>query len=541
MRKSSQSIDGFVSRPNRRTIGDSSESDATRSIAAHQDESTIGNHKSQPIITAGRVSRREIDESLSTIDDQPEQPKKKRHLFGRNKNKPPKSKRRKIVGWIIKLIIVAVLAIGAYLGINAILAGTSVFKGNIFDIFQNVPLKADENGRTNVLVFGTSGSVDDQRHEGANLTDTLMVLSIDQEKKNAYMVSLPRDLYVDYGSVCPEGYQGKINSLYECFSESGSKEEAGAKALQKKVTEVTGLKMQYYAHINWAVVIGAVNAVGGVTIKVEGNGYNYYCINSGIPRGGIVDVNMNIKYTPGKHHMNGDQALKFSRARGSAGACGLARGDFDRQANQQKVLQALQKKATSSETLLNIGKVTSLMNALGKNLRTDFATKEVQTLISLTKDIPSDKIVSIDLAGDDANLIGSSTGPGNSSIQIPTAGQYDYTQIKAYIHKKIFASAITKEAAKVAVYNGAGVAGLAQSEADKLEAQGFTISAVDTAADVKTGKAEIYDLSAGKKPETKKKLESILGTKVRSGASPVITAANTDFVIILRKAATSTN
>lgn len=534
MQRKTTAIDGFVPRNNRRTLGSASDPRAKRIGEAHPD-TTLGGASTQKIQTASeierkhRVSRREVDESLKGIDDEQAQqePPRRRGIFGRRTNKPPKSRRRKIIGWVIKLSILVLLIIGGWLAYNFITNTSQILKGNIFDIFQNSPLKEDANGRTNILVFGTSGSIEDQRHDGANLTDTLMVLSIDQNKKNAFMISLPRDLYVNYGDACNSGYQGKINEVYYCYSEAGQKDEEGAKALQKKVAEVTGLSMQYYAHINWAVVVGAVNAIGGVEVNVKGNGS---CALYGMPDGSVYDYNMKIRYRPGNHHMNGEQALKFSRARGSSGGCGLDRGDFDRQANQQKVLKAMQKKAVSAETLTNVGKVTSLMDALGQNLRTDFATREVQTLMSLGKDIPSDKIVSIDLANKDESLIVGEMLNG-ASVQVPAAGTYNYSAIKSYINKQINASEVTKEEAHVALFNGGGVEGYAAKQAEKLEAKGFTITATTNAPSGSYKGVTVYDLSDSK-PATKKKLASLYGVTVKKGKAPFAVSADSDFVVI---------
>ena len=409
-------------------------------------------------------------------------------------------------------MLLAVL-VGAYIGIKAFIAGGNIFKGNPFSILQNKPLKTDANGRSNILVFGTSGSIDDQRHDGANLTDTLMVLSVDQKKKDAYLVSLPRDLFVEYGQACNSGFRGKINEMYFCYSNNGENDEAGAAALDKKITEVTGLDIQYYAHVNWAVLVGAVNAVGGVDVKVEGNGECYAPY-----QGGVVDANMKIAYSGGVHRMNGTQALMFSRARGEAiPNCGLNGGDFDRQQNQQRVIKALQKKALSAGTLTNIGKVTSLLDTLGENLRTNFDTSEIRTLMSLAKDIPSDKIVSIDLRkAEDPQIVTGPASLGAGSIQVPKDGTYEYAGLAAYIQKQINANAITKEDAHVALFNASGVTGYASKRRTALEGLGFTVTAAQNAPTAGPfDDTEIYDLT-NENPATKAKLESFYGVSAKA-------------------------
>lgn len=540
MRRNPNAIDGFAPRKRAgRTIG----GEQSPLTAAHPRAQQVDQKLPRPIVTAGdqtprtTVSRQEIDDSLKDIDDSTRQPKaQKKGLFGRfKKEKKPISKRKKWTKRIIIAIILIILGIGAYVGIQALLASGKIFQGNIFGILQNAPLKEDANGRTNILVFGTSGSVDDQEHEGANLTDTLMVLSINQTKKDAYMVSLPRDFYVEYGAACLEGYQGKINSMYACYSDAQTDEESeakGAKALQDKIGQITGLELQYYAHINWAVVAGSIDAIGGVDVDVQGDGS---CGASGYA---VVDYNMKIQYTAGTHHMGGEEALRFSRARGAAGGCGLGDGDFDRQLNQQKVLKAMQKKAVSAETLTNVGKVTGLVDALGQNLRTNFDTSEIRTLMSLGNEIETDKIQTIDLVAEDNRLIVSGNIPGAGSTQVPAAGTYDYSEISAFINKTMNSTEVTKEAANVALFNGSGVAGYAQERADALAEQGFTVTTVDNAPEGTYEKVEIYDVTQSK-PATKAKLEKDYGVKAKTTTPPVQVVGDTDIVVIYGEAASA--
>jgi len=521
-------MDGFVPRSGGRPIGTSNPSSTLgRPNRRARLGQTDGVQMTSGTLPAP-VSRQEIDDSLRDIDDeQLEQPKRRRRLFGRHKEKKPASRVRKIVKRLVIFLVLLLLAGAAYLGIKAWLASTHVFQGNLFSFFENKPLKTDANGRTNVLIYGTSGSVSDQRHDGADLTDTIMLLSVDQKAKNAYMVSLPRDLWVDYGTACTSGYQGKINVLWTCYSNDGQNEEAGAKALEKQVSAVTGMSIQYYAHVNWAVLVSAVNAVGGVDIDVKGDG------ECPAPyTGGIVDTNMKIAYKGGVHHMKGLKALSFSRARADVPpTCGLDRGDYDRQLNQQKVIKALQAKALSAGTLTNVGKVSSLIDSFGKNLRTNFQTSEIQTLMRLGKEISGDKIVSVPLVGNGVDLIGGEMINGQSA-QVPTAGQGDYSAIQAYLRKKIYASAVTNENAHVALYNGSGIEGYAADQQETLENDGFTITKVANAPSGTYGTVEIYDLTKGKKPHSIKKLESIYGVSAKMTASPITAPSGTSIVVI---------
>ena len=533
MKQPRHSIDGFVPRRSGANIGDH-----------HQPKARRATPKAQPAAPSRRVhsvaeaaknprpvgvSRSELSQTLSQID-QPADKKAKKGKKTRSKLDPRRKKQLKRASIIAGIILALLVGFVIY---KVFIAGSNMFRGNVLDVFQSKPLQMDANGRSNILIFGTNEDNIEggAQHEGALLTDSIMVLSVDQKKKDAYMVSMPRDLWVDFNGVaCSAGYEEKLNALYECFSEDGSKEQEGAEALGDKVAEVTGLEIQYYAHVNHTVVKEAVDAVGGITVTVE----------SDDPRG-ILDRNFDwkcnyecyyVKYENGEvAKMDGEHALAFMRARNASGGYGLPGGNFDREKNQQKVIKALREKALSAGTLTNIGKVTSLIDALGNNLRTNFETSEVRTLMNLAKDIPTDKIKSISLVDEENPVVTTGDYLGRSVVQ-PVAGIFEYSQIHGYINRQISSDAATKEDANIVVLNGSGVAGAAQAEADELTNVGFSVSGVDNAPAGNYGAVTIYQLSEDK-PSTKAKLEKYYETAVTVAEPPTYVAEDTDFVVVL--------
>ena len=155
------------------------------------------------------LSRSEIDESLDQIDETTEKPKRAKRRLRVTKKK------------VIIFFILVMLIGGGYFAAKLLMTSNKLFSGNIFDLFgAGAVLKADDDGRTNILVFGTSE--DDPGHAGADLTDSIMIVSLDQEKKNAVMVSVPRDLWVKYGEACLSGFEGRINVVYECGASNGT-------------------------------------------------------------------------------------------------------------------------------------------------------------------------------------------------------------------------------------------------------------------------------------------------------------------------------
>lgn len=536
MKKGHDSIDGFIPRRPGNVLGQNNRplGRPTRPVSVPRPQEA----PRSTIRAAQPLSRNDIDGMLQQIDDEEERRPRKRRLFARRAQNPATIKTKQYIKRFMLIVLVIGLLGGGYVGVKLLLASGGIFKGNPFDIFLNQPLKQDKNGRSNILIFGTSE--DDPDHPGGDLTDSLMVLSIHQEKKDAYMISIPRDLYVKYGAACLEGFQGKINSMYGCFAEDGTKEEDGANALKKKIGEVTGLDIQYYAHLNYTVVKDAVNAVGGVDVKIE----------SEDPRG-ILDRNFDwkcnykcfyVKYDNGEvAHLDGEHALALARARNAAGGYGLPGGNFDREKNQQKIMKALRDKAVSAGTLTNIGKVTSLIDALGSNLRTNFETSEIRTLISLGSEIDSDAIRSISLVKEGEQVV--TTGNvGGASIVQPIAGLMDYSEIQRYIRKQLLSNKITLEAAQILVLNGSSTVGLAQKEADFLEGKGFTIAEVDNAPAGNYGAVEIYQVTEEDKPASVAKLKQLYGVKtIKTTNPPLSVNGDVDFVIIFGKARSTTN
>ena len=441
---------------------------------------------------------------------------------------------RRIIKWIFLILPILILVVGGYFiwkvaNMDCKMRGEkdcNVFKV-IGDFTKKQRLKEDKNGRTNILIFGTSGdSMRADARDGALLTDSVMVVSTNQDKHDVYMISLPRDLWVQHTCKKLLGTSaGKLNETYYCaYYENGndkSAEAAGAKALSETVSEIVGLDIHYSVHVNWAALRQAVDAVGGIDVVVESS-----------DKRGIWDPMTDFKIANGPAHLNGEQAIKFTTARNSHGGYGLIGGNFDREKNQQKVLAALQQKALSAGTLANLVAVNSLLDALGDNLRYNFQTSELQTLIDLAKGIKNGGMVSLPLVNRDdggRNLV--TTGMlGKISIVRPTLGLYDYSEIIEYITRGISTDPITREAAKIDILNGSEQPGLAQKKADKLKELGYKIGQITNASSTIPDKVKIYQLN-DKKTGTATALEEYFNVKITSGKlSDYDTKA--DFVII---------
>ena len=363
------------------------------------------------------------------------------------KQKTKKLDKNKVPLWakivMIALSVILVLIIAAITLVYMLLShSTAVFKGNPMDILISSELKKDENGQTNFLIFGTSE--DAKGHGGQELTDSILVASINQEYKTAKVFSVPRDLWVNYSVAgnepmsCTVGDRGKINATYLCALEEyknsmsvSNVKDAASLYFAKKISEVTGLSMHYYVAADWSAVKMIVDKIGGINVDVYADDED-----------GIHDSCQNIDLKKGMYYnMNGDLAMKLARARNAAcapGDYGLSRSNFDREINQQRIMNAIKNKVSSIGILMNPGQVISIIDGLGDNLRTNIVMSEVRTLIDFGTKLEGgiQPISTIDQFG---------TGRiGLSSVVIPAGAStysegslYNYTNFQRYLRSQI--------------------------------------------------------------------------------------------------------
>ena len=542
-------MDGFVTRRPQRTNLTSASSHQARTTIGH--ERRVDNTTSQ-LHTGDDSSvqmknptnsgiKDSISSSLEAIDQNtPKTPHQKRK----------KSRKKKRIIKISSIIIgIIVLIVGGFLVYKALGMMGNVLDGNPFDIFQQQALKEDAYGRSNILIVGTTDDDPTRKAEGDGiLTDSMMILSVNQTTKDAYMFSIPRDLWVQYNTACSAGYEGKINVMFGCIADGDTEEAETARldGIREFVGDIFDIDLQYAVHVRSNVVSDAVNAVGGVTVKVESRdprgvldaSIDWMCTQGDptaeekqkrCPTGHYID------FPIGDNEMDGDKAMWFSRARGVGygETYGLEQSNFDREQNQQRVIIALKDKALSTGTLTDFSKITKLMDAMGENLRSNVETKEVRTIMSLASEITNDNIKRLSFVEED-NMLMTTGSVGGQSVVQPSAGLYDYSDIRAFLRKEIYATDVSKENASVIVLNSGTTSGLAQETADELEELGMNIIATDNVPEDYTEGANIYRLVAGdQKTATAKKLKELYEKEIKQGNPPFTIEAEADFVVII--------
>ena len=528
-RRPSRGIDGFITGPTpvKKVPGVGNQS---RNLASGK----IGNFNSvdgfrpsgrnplykQPANNLGRQPRRDhtgrIDLNLPEAT-----PHKRKH---------PKQWRKVALKFSSILVILTIVLTGYLLG-KGYLKARQIFKGGggAAALQENVDpskLRGEGDGRVNVLMLGKGG----EGHEGADLTDTLVIASINPVQKEAALLSLPRDLYVK----TPDGHT-KINAVYanaknaslaktstRDSSRAQKAEEAGIKAVEDVIQQKIGIPIHYNIMVDFAGFKEAINTVGGVEVNVPKEltvsehmmiaGYGPYYLNVGT----------------GQQQFDGHRALAFARSRQTS-----ARGAFDRSQRQRMILLALKDKVISAGTYGNPFKINQLLNNFGKHVEANMTTDEVMRLYDIGKEINSSSIASVDLVTAPNNYL-TTANIGGLSVVIPKAGIDNYSEVQNFIRNRLKDGFIAQENATIMVLNGTNISGLAGRTATDLKSYGYNISQTADAPTKGYGQTIIVDMRNGAKKYTRHYLEGRFSVSaVNSLPDKSIVPGNADFVIIM--------
>lgn len=234
---------------------------------------------------------------------------------------------------------------------------------------EQVTLRGSERGRINILLLGKAG----EGLPGENLTDTIMLASIDTATKKVALLSLPRDLYIQDPR---NGNTGKLNTFYQ----KGLSQDSFMEPVKNAITLVTGEPIDYFFIMDFAGFESIVDALGGITVEVPKDFYD-----TRYP--GLHYSYETFELKKGWQRLDGKTALKYVRERHDD-----PEGDFGRAKRQQQVLQALKDKASSPGTYLNFFKVSKLFESVEKNVETDVTLPEMQSFYELSKTLDTRNI-----------------------------------------------------------------------------------------------------------------------------------------------------
>lgn len=205
----------------------------------------------------------------------------------------------------------------------------------------------------NILISGNDsfGSLDENSR-----SDVDMLVTINPVTSTILLTSIPRDSYVK--EVCND-YACNYGA-YDKLTHTGI---YGVDTTKDTIENLLDIDINYVYRVNFTSMIDIVDALGGVDVTVpEGMAVSKFYTNSNLE--GVHE---------GENHLDGKRALAYSRERKA-----YIDGDLQRARNQQQVLQAMFKKATSPEIIKNY---TSLLKALIGAFDTNMTTQEITSFI----------------------------------------------------------------------------------------------------------------------------------------------------------------
>ncbi len=204
-----------------------------------------------------------------------------------------------------------------------------------------------------VLLVGSEGTVGNQA--GGSLSDALMVATVNPVSLKVTLTSIPRDSFVPVS--CTNG-EAKITEV----------RSSGINCTIGTVEDLLDIELDFYAEVNFEGIVDIVDALGGITVYNE---FTFVGQSSSTVRGELTT------WVPGADEndgnpwvlLNGEQALAFARERKA-----YVTGDFQRQDNQQQVIEAIITKLMQTR---DINVFLDVIDAGGENFATNMTSNQM--------------------------------------------------------------------------------------------------------------------------------------------------------------------
>jgi LCP family protein required for cell wall assembly len=316
------------------------------------------------------------------------------------------------------------------------------------------------HGRVNIVLLGLDQRPND--NEGTR-SDTMLIVSVDQDSGSANILSVPRDLWVKI----PGHDSNRINTAYY-WGDIDRPGKGGPPLVKETIQQNFGIKVDYFAEVNFDGFRSIIDSIGGITLDVKKP-----LLDSEYP---TEDYGIKRIFIPaGLQHMNGQTALEYARSR-------HADSDLGRNQRQQEVLLAVREQGINLGLLTN----TELQAALQGAIKTDLAPGDMLALGRIAVGMKKESIKQFSI---DANITTNVVIDGQDVLQADPASLNKLLQ-EFQTTAAAPATISPKAAAKVFVYNGTFKEGLAGRTQKFLQDKGFTVDGVGQATD------------AGKYPQT---------------------------------------
>jgi polyisoprenyl-teichoic acid--peptidoglycan teichoic acid transferase len=277
-----------------------------------------------------------------------------------------KKRKKKWAFRFLTVFILLILGVGLYLGSQIWGAFANSGKKLGKSDLRTTQVEFQKDPFT-VLLIGT----DQRGHQKNWRSDVLILAAVNPKTKSVKLVSIPRDVYTTIPN--SGGVKTKINAAPYYGYQSGV---GPVQNIRQAVEHVLHIPVDYYAKINFQGFEDIVDALGGVDVNVK------FPFHQAAIGGKMV------YFKPGKHHLNGAEALAYVRMRHQD-----PKGDLGRNERQREVISTLIDNIASAKGVFNFGEV---MKAVGDNFEMSFQVSDLPALIDLYRSIPKQNVQTIE-------------------------------------------------------------------------------------------------------------------------------------------------
>jgi LCP family protein required for cell wall assembly len=337
-----------------------------------------------------------------------------------------------------------------------------------------VPTASSGDSRFAVLLMGYGGG----GHDGAYLSDSMMVVVVDPAHTTLTLLSVPRDSWVPMTFDGKTMIYNKVNTAYafandptmypDRLSRYDGEHGPGTFATDT-VSRLLGIPIQYYLGLDFQGFRQMIDAVGGVDVDVPASFAAQYPANDDPS----VDASWTtVRFTQGHEHMNGERAIEFARARETLDNPDEGT-DFARSRRQRLIMQAFKTRLFEPGGLIHLPQLLGIAN---QHVDTNYSIPDTAKLAQLVLGWRNVTIYQTALTT--ANYLEDATGPDGAYITVPETSDHSWAQIRAFSRQLWKDPAIGVAMAKttITVENDSGVSGLAGRVSTALLGMGYQVA-----------------------------------------------------------------
>lgn len=341
-----------------------------------------------------------------------------------------------------------------------------------------LPSQTPADPRWAFLLLGYGGG----SHDGAYLTDSMMLAIADPTEKTLTLLSIPRDCWVPLLFDGKSAIYNKLNTAY-AYAKDGSlypnrlARYAGSHGAGRftvdTISRLLGVPVANYLGLDFAGFREMINTIGGIDVGVPDSFSANYPANddASIDPGWAT-----VRFRKGVEHMNGERAIQFARAREAIDTPSES-NDFARSRRQRLIMEAFKTRLFQPGGLIHLPQILAIT---ARHVDTDYAMPEVSQLSQFIMDWKSVRIYQTALNA--GNYLEEGTGPGGSYVLVPSGPDHTWAQIRAFARRlwQDPATGVAMADTGIVIVNDTGKPGVGGRLSAALSKLGYRVTGLQT-------------------------------------------------------------